>query len=352
IIFVDYASSTLNCGGTAEWDTEFNLSINPVDKADIIKNLVGFEVIDKALQQATDPRRQGQGFQRHLVYTLIRLAAKYQTPAAPTDRKEFKPSLTLYLFEEPEAFLHPTQQDVLCRSLKKLAAQEGNQVLLTSHSPHFVSHNTMDIPSIIRLSRPQARTLVGQIDQSRLEAIFADNQAINALVKPHDDDYKLDMEAIKYFLWLGPERCGVFFSRHVLMVEGPTEYVLLRHLIDEGRIEPPTGGVFILDCMGKYNFHRFMHILGALNVSHSILFDGDANKPPHDRIHRLICETCNGHTKEVAVFPDDIETFLGIEEPKETRRKPQHLMLQLREGAITEERIDALVALVDRLIRV
>ena len=66
------------------------------------------------------------------------------------------------------------------------------------------------------------------------------------------------MEAIKYFLWLDPN-AAVWFSRHVLMVEGPTEYVLLRQI--EGRIEPPTGGVFILDRMAN-TFHRFMHILG------------------------------------------------------------------------------------------
>lgn len=54
----------------------------------------------------------GQGMQRHLIYTLIRVGAKY-IGKKEEKKKEFSPDLTIVLFEEPEAFLHPTQQEFL-----------------------------------------------------------------------------------------------------------------------------------------------------------------------------------------------------------------------------------------------
>lgn len=340
-----------------EWGAEFELNIDPVDEANIIKNLVSFKIIDTALGARLEAGQFGQGFQRHLIYPLIRIAAEYQTVAASTGKKEFMPNMTLLLFEEPEAFLHPTQQNMLCRSLQDIAIQEGNQVLSSSHSPHFVSLNSDDIPSIIRLYRHDATTMIGQIDSEALNQIFADNLQINVLLKgtryeADSDDLKEDMEALKYFMWLDSERCGMFFARQVLLVEGPTEKVLLNHLFHSGVIEMPVGGVFVLDCFGKFNIHRFMNLLGPLNVVHSILFDGDGGRPPHGDIKQLIESCKNSCTRHIETFPDDIETFLGIEKCKKAHRKPQHLMLKLKEGKIAQDKIDALKNIGERLIQI
>ena len=71
--------------------------------------------------------------QRHLIYTLIRLTAKYvERKKAP--RKDFSPDYTLLLFEEPEAFLHPTQQERLNAGLQSLGTEEDHQVIATTHS--------------------------------------------------------------------------------------------------------------------------------------------------------------------------------------------------------------------------
>lgn len=120
-----------------DWEVEFELDISPVNEVDIIKNLVSYKIIDSVLDERFEAGQFGQGFQRHLIFTLIQMSAKYQTTAHPSDKKEFSPNMTLLLFEEPEAFLHPTQQSILCHSLKGIATQEGNQVLL-SHIRHIL----------------------------------------------------------------------------------------------------------------------------------------------------------------------------------------------------------------------
>jgi predicted ATP-dependent endonuclease of OLD family len=199
--------------------------------------------------------------------------------------------------------------------------------------------------------------MIGQIDSEALNQIFADNLQINVLLKgtryeADSDDLKEDMEALKYFMWLDSERCGMFFARQVLLVEGPTEKVLLNHLFHSGVIEMPVGGVFVLDCFGKFNIHRFMNLLGPLNVTHSILFDGDGGRPPHEDIKQLIESCKNSCTRHIETFPDDIETFLGIEKCKKAHRKPQHLMLKLKEGKIAQDKIDALINIGERLIQI
>lgn len=51
------------------------------------------------------------------------------------------------------------------------------------------------------------------------------------------DDCKHEMEAVKYFLWLNPERCGLFFSNHVLLVEGLLRKHLSINSLVKGRLE-------------------------------------------------------------------------------------------------------------------
>lgn len=343
--------------GLAEWGAEFQLSISPMGEADVLKNLISYQVRDTELNDSLEASQFGQGFQRHLIFTLIRTAAKYQAVPISSTTKDFTPNMTLLLFEEPEAFLHPGQQDVLCRSLRDITSHEGNQVLASSHSPHFVCHSTDALPSIARLCREHARTMVGQLNQETLSQVFAENQRINALLQGTKfeagiDDLTEDMEAIKYFLWLDSQRSGLFFVRHVLLVEGPTERVLVNYLTDNGQLTAPAGGLFVMDCMCKFNIHRFMNLLGRLRIPHSVLYDADSRKPPHDVISKLIEGSKNAYTYGVYAFPDDIEAFLGIDKVRERSRKPQHVLFRLKEGKVPEERLDAFINIVLSLVQV
>ena len=77
------------------------------------------------------------------------------------------PSLNLVLFEEPEVFLHPPQQEILARNLMAFASAGHWQVVCATHSVHFVSKNAADIPAVVRL-RPAAGAIeTYQIDELR-----------------------------------------------------------------------------------------------------------------------------------------------------------------------------------------
>lgn len=338
----------------SEWDTEFRLNINPFSETEIVKNLVSFDFHDSQIDDTLPATRYGQGFQRHLIYTLLTLASEYKFERKPSTKKEFRPNLTLILFEEPEAFLHPPQQDVLCRGLQQIGAQEGNQVLISTHSANFVSNNSDNLSAIIRLRRQQGKTAVGQLSEEERKQIFEDNQEINDLlnISDTDENRNLDMEAIKYFLWLNPFRCGMFFANLVLLVEGPTEVAFINYLIANGCVDGPAGGLFVLDCFGKYNIHRFMNLLGCFGINHSVLYDTDKqdDNEKHKRLAELICRSRNEYTYKIETVEPDIERFLGISKASKPHQKPQHLMLQYHQNAIASDKLDKFVALINGLV--
>ena len=339
----------------AEWDMEFSLVINPITKSDLVKNLVSLEVHDKTLGAGQNPSQFGHGFQRHLIFTLIRMVAQYQSQGSDQVSEDFGADFTLILFEEPEAFLHPTQQAVLYDNLIEVSENDNIQVLITTHSPNFVSFNSEHITAIVRLSREDGHTRIGQLRPAQMRQILRDNQQINAILKERHDDAPEDLtevaEAVRYFLWLGTDRCGMFFAGRVLLVEGPTERILVDYLIREGYVKVPKGGVFVLDCLSKFNIHRFMNLLDALRIPHVVLYDQDGNTRFHRQINDLIEKSANGHTLGIDSFSVFIEDFLGMETPAHgATSKPEHLMLALLEDRISRDRVTALVKKIEALV--
>jgi len=160
-----------------EWEVELKLDINPISPEDIIKNLVSHYTIDKNLDKEIDTGNLGQGLQRHLIYTLLKLSPQYKEKRA-YEKKEFSLELTLILFEEPEAFLHPGQQESLGHSLKSLSSEEGQQIIIATHSPIFVSNNIEDIPSLIKLKRENGITDIFQVSEDTRKTIVAQNNEL------------------------------------------------------------------------------------------------------------------------------------------------------------------------------
>jgi len=336
----------------SDWDTELQINFNPFSEKEIVKNLVSFDFLDHQLSDSLPSSSFGQGFQRHMIYTLLTGLSKYSPATQSSRKKDFTPDLTLILFEEPEAFLHPPQQTALSFALKNLGDDDRVQVLLSTHSPQFVSNSTDDLVALVRLQRDSGLTTAWQLSDEKRRQIFDDNQEINDILNIASDDEsrQLDMEAIKYFLWLDPSRCGAFFAAHVLLVEGATEVAFINLLMADGRIELPKGGLFVLDCFGKWNIHRFVGLFNEFGIKHSVLVDRDSANDKHKKVNELIRDRKNDYTHQIAFLEPDVEGFLGVAKAKESRQKPQHLMYQYRQGKINDDKIAAFVDKLDKLL--
>lgn len=347
-----------------EWEVEFNLNINPVRPEDIIKNLVSHCAIDKNLDEEIDIKYLGQGLQRHLIYTLLKLSSQY-TEKKTYEKKEFSPELTLILFEEPEAFLHPGQQEFLNTSLRSLSSEEGQQITVATHSPIFVSKNIEDIPALIKLKRENGITQVFQVSEDTRKTIIQQNNELAQLLQSKlddssvdqptknrirsimgdtDDDTRMEEEAIRYLLWLDSERCSAFFTDIVLICEGATEKIFIDYLIKNEWSDLREKRVYILDAMGKFNIHRYMNLFKELGIYHSILADKDENNNVHEFINLFVEEQKNEFTKSIDFFDKDIESFLDINAPPSNRRdkRPLNVMWHYSKGEISRDKVDAL----------
>lgn len=355
-----------------EWDVEFNININSIRPEDIIKNLISHHAVDKSLGKEIDIKYLGQGLQRHLIYTLLKLSSQYYEKRI-YEKKEFSPELTLILFEEPEAFLHPCQQEFLNASLKSLASEEGQQIIIATHSPIFVSKNIEEISSLIKLKRQKGVTQIFKVPEDTRRAITEQNNELAQMLQDKlkdktvdkstkdrirnilgdtDDDTRMEEEAIRYTLWLDSERCSAFFADIVLICEGASEKLLIDYLIKNKWSELREKRIYILDAMGKYNIHRYMNLFYELGIYHSILADRDENKSVQEFINQFIQEQKNDHTKSIGFFEKDVEAFLGIKAPPKNRRdkRPLNIIWHYSKGKISENKIKTLKNKVNALL--
>jgi predicted ATP-dependent endonuclease of OLD family len=327
------------------------VEINEIKPEEIIKNLVNHYLEEKHLQERLDISSFGQGLQRHLIYTLIKLSAKYKEIPVKKEKKEFSPDFTLILFEEPEAFLHPAQQEILNLSLGEIASAENQQVLISTHSSHFVSKNTDDIPSLLKLTKNEVETLIYQIDKNALQDILKENKELKKILGDESTGKDIELESIRYYLWLDPDRCCSFFADIVLICEGLSEKALIDCLVKEKKINFKSRRVYILNAAGKYDIHRYMNLFGKLGIEHSVLYDGDKNNDKHKKINAFIEENKNKFTLKLYPFNEsELEDFLGIEKVDDRYKKPLNVMWHYRNGKIKQEKIDALIKIIMGLV--
>ena len=339
------------------WGVKFSVDIQHPDEDSIVKNLTSHSFTDTATSRSgMTADNFGSGFQRQFIYTLIKLRAEQRPKKGKSKSKDFAPVMSCVLYEEPEAFLHPPQQDDLARSLRKLAEGDGCQVVCTTHSAHFVSRSSADIPSIVRAGRSADGVIsLYQLSLEAWQSIVDANVVINEIVskypkakaKLEDDDFRPEMEAVKHAIWLNPDRCGMFFADIVLIVEGPTEVGIVNRLMSEGKVAASSSGVHVLDAMGKWNIHRFMNLLSAMGVRHSVVFDDDCDRDEHAEINDLIRSASSDFTVSIVALKGDVEILLGVKKCRLPHRKPQHLLFQYDQGAIDSGKIDAFCGIVN-----
>lgn len=335
-----------------EWDTTFGIEINQVKPQEIIRGLVSHYLEDKNLEGKMDITSFGQGFQRHVIYILVRLSTKYKDRPVRTVRKEFAPDFTIVLFEEPEAFLHPAQQGVLNASLKELSCGDSQQVLISTHSSHFTSKNIDDIPSILKLAKDGPETIIHQVDKDTLQYVLEENEELKKILGEviTDKDKDIELGSIRYCLWLDPDRCCAFFADTVLICEGLSEKALIDTLIKNRRIRLKNSNTYILSAGGKYDIHRYMNLFGKLGIKHSVLFDRDSDKEEQQKINAFIEKNKNAFTLACYSFPNEFEDFLEITKEKDKYKKPLNVMWHYQNGKIGDKTIDKLEKIVKDLI--
>ena len=352
------------------WQFTFGFDVNPIKPDLIIKNLIDHYIEDDNLQtgkKRVDMKNIGQGLQRHLIYTMIKLAAKYDEGKQESEKKEFYPDFTLILFEEPEAFLHPSQQELMNFGLKQIANEYNQQVFCTSHSSIFVSKNINKLTEIKRIDKKNGVSEFFQIDEPTLKSLYtdctelsqflqskidvgvpvADEAELKKLINEKPVEVKLLEESIKFSIWLDTERASMFFAKHVLICEGASEKAFIDYLMNTKWPELKEKHIYCLDALGKYNIHRYIVLLTKFGLSHSVLMDFDEDSKQHKYINEFV----KSKISKLHGFEKDFEAFLGITPVSKNRSdlKPLNVLKNYEDGNITEGKIEELKEIVKNL---
>lgn len=157
----------------------------------------------------------------------------------------------LIIIDEPELHLHPRWQKTLLELFEKLTAETGNQFLMATHSPVFVSPS-----SIHYVSR-----------------VYSENQQ-SKIVRLTDKELPDAKHLLNMVNSQNNER--LFFADKVILVEGISDRIFFEVLFTKLEVGKNTGTVYeIINVGGKGMFEPYRKLLNACKISFSIIADLD-----------------------------------------------------------------------------
>lgn len=207
------------------------------------------------LSQSLPLSQHGTGLQRTFLWSALKMLAekgKYKKGKSKTYVESAVPKILL--IEEPEAFLHPNAIREAREALYSIAEIEGWQVMATTHSPMFIDL-TKDHTTIIRIEK--------EAEGSRSVKTFS-TDTVN-----FSEEEKENLKMLNY---CNPYFNELFFAKTNLLVEGETEFSVIKLLQQELN---EFKEIHILNCIGKANIVTVSKILNHFKVPYRILHDSD-----------------------------------------------------------------------------
>ena len=227
--------------------------------------------------------RIGHGMQRSFIVALLHVLA--------STHKGDQPTLILG-FEEPELYQHPPQARHLSSLLNELSIGD-TQIIITTHSPYFISAKGFESVRMTRSVGSQGKTLVTQLTYEALSSFLS--QALEADPTPPTSV----MAAVEQIMQ--PSQNELYFSQIPVLVEGPEDIVFIStylHLNNEWS-EFRRYGCHFIACEGKTNLSRPLAIAKGLKSPAYVIFDADCdkatgtNKQQHETDNQCILKLCN-----------------------------------------------------------
>jgi putative ATP-dependent endonuclease of OLD family len=210
---------------------------------------------------------KGDGFKRAITFSVLRsyvqLSQDKAWRKASSDAKPTRDKF-LFLFEEPELYLHPRAQNILFDALALIS--QNHQVIVTTHSPLFFSaDNTTTFIKIVKKSPSATAKPIGEccpIDLTHLS------------------------ERDKFQLVSFESSNLAFFSKKIVLVEGDSELIVLPHIAT--KLQPHWDFKATSTCLvkisGKGSFRRYREFFDCFKVDVSLIADLDVLVKDFDKL--------------------------------------------------------------------
>lgn len=224
--------------------------------------------------------RMGHGLQRSYLLALLQELANAEAPDAPT---------LILGCEEPELYQHPPQARHLADVFNELA-KSNNQILVTTHSPLFVSGDGFENTRLARkVSSSAGTTIRGVSFQSLCNRI--------RVATGEDPTKRISGLVAKIHQALQPSIAEMFFARVPILVEGLEDvaYITTELHLSGQWLEFRRLGCHLVPVGGKSYLIQPLAIAAELGFPVYVVFDSDKNtnrKNEHERdnkaIHKLL----------------------------------------------------------------
>lgn len=201
---------------------------------------------------------KGDGIKRSLTFALLQSYVQHREEATQHDVDDQKAPARrplIFLFEEPELYLHPRSQRVLFDTLAKISVD--NQVVVTTHSPLFfapgVTASFVRVAKLPAEPKPEGRLYPVNV------SLEPDNAEVFRLARFENAD-------------------AAFFSRRVVLFEGESDDAYCRHVAT--LIDPDWNFdrhcISMVRVSGKGNFGKFRRFFEAFGIEVKLVADLDA----------------------------------------------------------------------------
>lgn len=283
----------------------------------------------------TDLERKGTGLQRYIFFKFLKIMNEIQ----------LKPNNSIiFLFEEPEAHLHPQIQREIAKIIKDLTQNKGSsyQIFLSTHSPQFIDMKNLDNVFIFKkVDDYCTNTLKCQLNFESLK------------------------DKIKIMLFFDPHVSEIFFADKVIIIEGQSEQLLFNILIQEEKLE--VMNISIINAQSKYNIPLFVKVLNLLEIPYCVMVDEDPffkpyfiksnldkikGKKKHYRLNSTIANVIDYTLGKLVIISPDLDGFLGVSRSQMKKLgKPTAIYLKFDELRRQEsEKIDDLIELFELVL--
>lgn len=198
--------------------------------------------------------KKGDGTKRRITMALLEF--KKEETLLEHDKN------TTYLLDEPDTHLHVKAQTELLDIISGFASN-GNQVILTTHSPFIIN----------AVSPKQIRLIHNSQNQSSVKFLKSEIDSADKLLRA-----------------LGVENTYLFFCRHLIIVEGETEeHFIPSYFINKFKRTASANFIKIINAGGITNIPGFARAVLELHNRQNIyiLFDNDASQELLELIDNL-----------------------------------------------------------------
>jgi putative ATP-dependent endonuclease of OLD family len=204
---------------------------------------------------------KGDGVKRSLTFSLLRayvdILSRRNAPGEEEQdagvQQELEKPL-IFLFEEPELYLHPKAQRILFSTLA--AISDKFQTVITTHSPLFFEPGVT--AQFVRVAKE-----------------VADPKPIGKL---YPVDFEVDQENLNTFRMAKFDHSeAAFFSNHIVLYEGESDDFFFRHMAAtiNSAWSFVDKNIALVEVGGKGNFSKFRRFFESFGLKVSILTDLD-----------------------------------------------------------------------------